>query len=116
MTMRLGHHQTSMVIHGFSRQIATHSRWHALRKCALVNWKRVRRLLFHSFSVSGTDWVFEEGTMDKSKFDDLARALAQGTSRRDVLRGMLVGVTAGAVAAAATVLRRNRTESEDSVS
>lgn len=67
--------------------------------CTITYWKRVWQLLLHSFSVAGAEGVSEGskgGTMDKSKFDDLARALAQGTSRRDVLRGALFGVTAGA--------------------
>jgi len=34
--------------------------------------------------------------MDKNRFDDLAKAMARGASRRDVLRGMLGGVAAGA--------------------
>jgi hypothetical protein len=38
----------------------------------------------------------KEGIMDKHRFDDLTRALATGTSRRTVLRGMLGGVAAGA--------------------
>src|SRR5680860_981008 len=34
--------------------------------------------------------------MDRDRFDNLAKAMARGVSRRDVLRGMLGGVAAGA--------------------
>jgi len=34
--------------------------------------------------------------MDTGRFDDLARAMAKGASRRDVLRGILGGAVAGA--------------------
>jgi hypothetical protein len=46
----------------------------------------------------------KEGIMDKNRFDGLAKALAQGTSRRDVLRGMMGGVAAGA---AITIMPRS---------
>jgi hypothetical protein len=38
----------------------------------------------------------KEGLMDRDRFDDLTRAMAKGASRRDVLKGMLGGVAAGA--------------------
>lgn len=38
----------------------------------------------------------QEGIMDRTKFDDLTRAMATGASRRSVLKGMLGGVAAGA--------------------
>ncbi len=34
--------------------------------------------------------------MDRHQFDELVKAMARGTSRRDVLRGLLGGVAAGA--------------------
>jgi LPXTG-motif cell wall-anchored protein len=48
-----------------------------------------------------TAWVFvsksmKEGIMDRNRFDDLTRAMAAGASRRDLLKGVLGGVAAGA--------------------
>jgi LPXTG-motif cell wall-anchored protein len=49
----------------------------------------------------GTAGVFgtksmKEGIMDRNRFDDLTRAMATGASRRDLLKGVLGGVAAGA--------------------
>jgi LPXTG-motif cell wall-anchored protein len=38
----------------------------------------------------------KEGIMDRNRFDDLTRAMAAGASRRDLLKGVLGGVAAGA--------------------
>jgi hypothetical protein len=38
----------------------------------------------------------KEGIIDRNRFDELTRAMAKGASRRDLLKGVLGGVAAGA--------------------